>query len=239
MHVAILGLGPSLGQFLEVSKRRGGRHKVADEIWGINALGDVFRCDRIFHMDDVRVQEARAKAQPDSNIAAMLEWMKKTDVPIVTSRVHPDYPTLEPFPLEDVLNEFGFAYFNNTAAYAMAYAIHREVSHISVYGCDYTYPNSNHAEAGRGCLEFWMGQAGARGIKFTLPFTTSLMDSCMTQEARLYGYDTLEVVFNVQQDGSVKLDFKEKELPSAEEIESRYDHSAHPNPLVRKENDRV
>jgi SAM-dependent methyltransferase len=57
----------------------GGRRKFCDETWGINALGDVLACDRVFHMDDVRIQEIRAEARPESNIAAMLEWMRSQD----------------------------------------------------------------------------------------------------------------------------------------------------------------
>jgi SAM-dependent methyltransferase len=85
-HVAILGLGPSLDQYLELTKRAGGRHRFCDETWAINALGDVFACDLVFHMDDVRIQEIRATAQPDSNIAAMVQWLKNSPVPVITSR---------------------------------------------------------------------------------------------------------------------------------------------------------
>ena len=226
-HIAILGLGPSLDQYLEITKRVGGRHQFCDETWSINALGDVFGCDLIFHMDDVRIQEIRAAAKPDSNIAAMLKWIKMSPVPVVTSRAHPDYPALVEFPLEDVLNKFGHEYFNNTAAYAVAFAIHIGAKEISVFGMDYTYPNVHDAEKGRACVEYWLGQAHARGIKINLPKTTSMMDACYERASRLYGYDTLDVGFNVQADGTLKLEFKPREtLPSAAQIEKNYDHSA-------------
>jgi hypothetical protein len=234
-HVAILGLGPSINQYLEITKRLGGKQKLADETWGINALGSVFNCDRIFHMDDVRIQEIRAKAAPDSNIAAMLTWLKTHPGPIITSRAHPDYPGLVEFPLEAVLNEFGFDYFNSTAAYAMAYAIHIGVEKITVFGNDFTYPKAHDAEKGRACVEFWLGIAAARGIKISLPKTTSLMDAIMSRQERLYGYDTREVIFEPQEGGKVKISFRELDvLPTAEEIEAAYDHSAHPNVLMQE-----
>jgi len=62
-HVVILGLGPSLETYVDHVKRLGGRKSLSDEVWGINAVGDVVICDRVFHMDDMRVQEARAKAK--------------------------------------------------------------------------------------------------------------------------------------------------------------------------------
>lgn len=226
-HVAILGLGPSVDQYLDITKRQGGRSKFCDEVWAINALGNVFDCDLVFHMDDVRIQEIRAAAAPASNIAAMLKWLKTSKVPVVTSRAHPDYPALVEFPLEDVLNHLGHDYFNNTAAYAVALAIHVGVTELSLFGMDYTYANVHDAEKGRACVEFWCGQAHARGIKIHLPKNTSLMDANTSRAARLYGYDTLDVNFAMQETGQVKLDFVPRTtLPTASEIEKNYDHSA-------------
>jgi SAM-dependent methyltransferase len=226
-HIAILGLGPSLDQYLEITKRLGGRSRFCHETWAINALGNVFDCDLVFHMDDVRIQAIRAEAAPASNIAAMLDWLKTSRVPVVTSRKHEDYPALVEFPLEDVLNHLGHDYFNSTAAYAVAFAIHTGATKISLFGMDYTYPNSHDAEKGRACVEFWLGQAHARGIEISLPKSTTLMDSMYPRASRLYGYDTLDIDFETQQDGSVKLDFKERSsLPTAAEIEKNYDHSA-------------
>ncbi|HCZ47424.1 MAG TPA: hypothetical protein DCZ11_00275 [Gammaproteobacteria bacterium] len=234
-HVAILGLGPSVTQWLELTKRHGGRY--ADEVWSINALGDVFRCDRVFHMDDVRIQEIRAGARPDSNIARMLGWLKRHPGPIYTSRRHSDYPGLVDFPLRDVVNAFGQAYFNSTAAYAVAFAVYIGVKKISCYGFDFTYPNAHHAEKGRACVEFWLGVAVSRGIEVRVPHVSSLMDAC---ERRLYGYDTLDVTFDRTPAGGIDVRFAERaEMPTADEIEAMYDHSAHPSPLVRAEEERA
>ena len=231
-HVTILGLGPSLEAYLDIAKRLGGRHAFCDEVWGINAVAGVVQCDRVFHMDDVRIQEIRAKARPQSNIARMLDWMRHHPGPIYTSRAHPDYPGLVEFPLEDVVNDLEHPYLNNTAAYALAYAIHLGVEKVTIFGCDYTYPDAHDAEQGRGCLEFWCGMAAAKGIKLAMPKVTSLMDACYPQQRRLYGYDTLDVDLR-QADGHIRVNFTERtDLPTADEIEDRYDHEKHPNPLV-------
>jgi SAM-dependent methyltransferase len=66
---------------LKALQKSARRLKYCDEVWTINALGDVLACDRVFHMDDVRIQEIRAAAEPDSNIAAMLAWMKTAPGP--------------------------------------------------------------------------------------------------------------------------------------------------------------
>ena len=229
-HVAILGLGPSVTQWLEIAKRHGARH--ADEVWGINALGDVLHCDRVFHMDDVRVQEARAAIRPESNSATMVRRLRKHPGPIYTSRAHPDYPGLVEFPLAAVVDEFKHAYFNSTAAYAVAYAVFIGVKKLSIYGFDFTYPNAHHAEKGRACVEFWLGIAVSRGIDLCIPHVSSLMDAC-EPAGRLYGYDTVDVEFSRTGDGPLVAEMTEREaVASAAEIEARYDHTRHPSPLV-------
>lgn len=232
-HITIVGLGPSAAQYLRIVQGLGGRHKYSDEVWCINALGNVFDCDVVFHMDDVRIQQIRAEAAPESNIAAMIEWMKAHPGPIITSRTHPDYPGLVEFPLEDVLNEFPQCYFNSTAAYAVAYAIWTRATKISLFGCDFTYPDAHDAEKGRACVEYWLGVASERGIQLVVPKTTSLLDAMYTQDDRFYGFGDTRSLAITREQGRIKVRFTEREqLPSADDIEARYDHSVHPNPLV-------
>jgi SAM-dependent methyltransferase len=239
-HVAIVGLGPSCATFFELTRRLGGVSAYCDEVWGINAIGDVLRCDRIFHMDDILVQEARAKEKPDSNIAAMVRWLKTHPGPVYTSIARPGYPGMVAFPLEEVLNaghdsNGGAPYFNSTAAYAVAYAIHIGVKRISLFGVDYTMPNAHKAEQGRACVEFWLGIAAARGIGITIPDQSSLMDACAPEAERLYGYDCADVFLDPREDGGVKVRMVEKAPPAASEIERRYDHARHPNRLMQGE----
>jgi SAM-dependent methyltransferase len=233
-HVTILGLGPSLEQYIDHVKRLGGKHAYCDEVWGINAVGGVIMCDRVFHMDDVRIQEARAKALPESNIARMLEWLKVHPGPVLTSRPHPDYPGLVPFPLQAVLAKFEYDYFNSTAAYAVAYAVYLGVKRISLFGIDFTYSSSHKAETGKACVEFWLGIGAARGIKYTIAKSSSLMDSCNMRAQRLYGYDTVDVAISYDAQRRTRVEFTEREkYPTAEEMEERYDHSKHPSPLMQ------
>jgi hypothetical protein len=238
-HVAIVGLGPSCATFFEITRRLGGVSAWCDEVWGINAIGDVIRCDRVFHMDDVRIQEARAAENPGGNIAAMVKWLKTHPGPVYTSIVRDGYPGLVAFPLEKVLNSKhdsngGAPYFNSTTAYAIAYAVHIGVKRISLFGVDYTMPNAHNGEQGRACCEFWLGIAAARGIQITIPDTSSLMDACAPANERLYGYDCVDVLLHDNEDGSVKVEFaKREQVPTAAEIEARYDHKNHPNRLMQ------
>ncbi len=242
-HVAIVGLGPSAAIFSELTKRLGGNSAYCDEVWGLNAIGDVLACDRIFHMDDMRIQEARAELRPDSNIARMVQWLKKHPGPVYTSIVRDGYPGMTAFPLEDVLNggydsNGGAPYFNSTAAYAIAYAVHIGVKRISLFGIDYTFANAHQAEQGRACCEFWLGIAAARGIEITIPEQSTLMDACAPARERLYGYDCVDIAFSERGDGGLAVTMTERDradIPTAEEIERRYDHKRHPNRIVQQE----
>lgn len=231
-HVAIIGLGPSAESYMDHVKRLGSRQAFCDEVWAINGLASILDCDLCFHMDDVRIQEIRSAAKPQSNIAAMMRWMKTTKVPVMTSFAHPDYPSLIEFPLEKVINFLGRGYFNNTVPYALAYAIYLGVKKISLFGCDYTYPDAHKAEKGRACLEFWLGYAARSGIDIALPANTSLMDSLDEEDPDdipSYGYDAVKISCATAPDGTMKLTMTPREsLPTAEQIEAAYDHGKHP-----------
>lgn len=231
-HVAIVAYGPSMHQYVALAKALGGRHAFCDEVWGINAVASVINCDRAFHMDDIRIQEIRAAALPDSNIAHMVKWLKTAPGPIYTSRAHPEYPGLVDFPLEDVLNKVGgIAYLNSTPAYALALAEAEGVERLSLFGLDYTYANKLHAEKGRGCVEYWIGRAIARGVKVSIADSSTLLDTAFQlQGPALYGYGrfgSLDVAIDRGDGGKIAVRLTERpDLPTAEEIEAEYDHTA-------------
>lgn len=237
-HVAIIGLGPSASSYFSVIRKLGSRRAYADEVWGINCAADIYRCDRVFHMDDMLVQEARAAEHPGGNIAAMVDWLRGEPGPVYTSRQRDGYPGLVEFPLEDVLradydNSGGNPYFNSTAAYAIVYAIHIGVKRISLFGIDYTLPNIHSGERGRACCEYWLGVAAARGIAVTVPETSTLIDACAPPRELLYGFDCVDVAIG-EVNGNLSVSFTDRTAPSAAEIEARYDHSQHPNRLLRE-----
>jgi hypothetical protein len=114
----------------------------------------------------------------------------------------------------------------------VAYAIHKGVTKITCFGMDFTYPDAHDAEKGRACVEFWLGIAAQRGIELAVPKTTTLLDACEPLEKRFYGYDCVELGIT-RNDAGIAVTFTDRAaLPTAAEIEARYDHSVHPNSLV-------
>lgn len=221
--VAIVAMGASAAQYVQLASNLGTRLRVADETWAINCMGGVIDHDLLFHMDDCKVQEARAERKPEGAIAGMVTWLK--DHPkFVTSRAYPDYPGAIEFPLQDVINKFNSTYFNNTVAYAVAYALYQGFTRIMMFGCDYHYDNAPKAESGRGCVEYWLAIAACHGVEINVASASSLMDANVPDCCRFYGYDAVDVKLQQAEKG-VQVEFTEREkLPTAEEIEKRYKH---------------
>ncbi len=227
-HVAIVALGPSSTSFIRYAEGAGGSKAYCDEVWGINMNGGVLQCDRIFHMDDLKVQELRVEygSGMSEKLKGMLAWMKEHPGPIYTSRAYPDYPGSVDFPLEDVIRSCGTPYFNNTAPYAIAMAIHLKVKMLSLFGFDYTYPDIAAAEKGRGCCEYWVGRAHERGIQLFVTPDSTLLDTCMPAAAKFYGYDMVDLIVEIK-DGDVKVDKKPRYKlrdKTIAEIERNYTH---------------
>ena len=174
-HVALVALGPSSHDYIVAAEASGGRSAAFGAVWAVNTYGDVLAHDLLWHMDDVRVQEARAAGNP--KIAAMLAWMRRHPGPIMTSRPHPGYPGLVAYPLEDVVNAVGSDYFNSTVAYAIAYAIATKVKRLDLFGLDFNWRGSSEVEPGRACCEYWIGRAQLLGVEVKVAPHSTLMDA--------------------------------------------------------------
>lgn len=205
MRVAIVAQGESWRSYRGVD---------VDEVWAINHMGLRIGHDLLFHMDDCKVQESR----DNSSIIPLVELLQ-VHPRFLTSKVYPDYPGAEAYPLADVVNCIGTTYLNGTTAYAVAYAIFLQVEELHLYGCDFSYPNAHKAESGRGCVEHLLGIAKERGIRIVLPENTSLMDQNVIHKP--YGYDAYYVTF-IEDGGRITVEMTDKPLPSGEEIEKRY-----------------
>ncbi|POP53068.1 hypothetical protein [Zhongshania marina] len=223
--VAIVGMGASHRSYTGLAASLGGCHRLADQVWAINSMGGVIEHDLLFAMDDCRVQESRAKADPSGNIAGLVEWLK-SHPNFVTSKVYDDYPGAVAFPLQEAIDTYGHPYFNNTVAYAFVYAMMQGFTSISLFGCDFGYADINKAERGRACLEFWVGIACARGISVQVAADSSLLDASCPLDIKLYGYDAYDLSLeHVEGKAAPQVVAKARDvLPSAEEIEQRYNY---------------
>lgn len=190
--VAIVAMGPSHRDYMSECIQKSSRWRVADETWAINAMAGIIEHDRSFIMDDLRYFQKQARGA--AHLAGYQDWLTKPSrPPIYTSAVHAEFPSSVEFPLKEVVEHLGFAYFNTTVAYAVAYAIHLGVREMRLYGMDFTDKNNKaFSEAGRSCVEHWLRDARWRGIKVSIAQNSSLMDTATGRA--LYGYSEPPVV---------------------------------------------
>ena len=214
MKIAIVGLGGSFSDY--VSARIASQE--FNEVWGINCIGGIIHVDKTFMMDPVSRFLDTENAGTQTGIAR--KFLKENKKPIITCQLDKRVKQLELYPLKEVATELKFCYFNNTVAYAVAYAIWSKVKTICLYGIDFTYKNVNMAESGRACVEFWCAIAVSKGIKIEIASKSGLLDTNVPDNEKLYGYHRLDdpLVQTVQEGGL--LIAKQSEFALPEPIES-------------------
>lgn len=186
--VAIVAMGASHKAYTMACAMEGGRQRIADETWVINAMGNVVAHDRVFQLDDVLVGEKAADGHNCS--AGIMEWLHRHPGPVYTPVAHPDYPGAVEYPLEWVLNKIQhpLPHLNTSVPYALAYAMAIGVKKVSFWGCDFTYSNSHAAESGHACLAFLLGLAQSRGLQIMIPSESTLLDMNVENGKRFYGF---------------------------------------------------
>ena len=185
--VAIVGMGASWLDY-NLAKSHGSHF---DEVWAINAVGTVIFHDRVFMMDP----PSRFLDSDDAGgqTVGMRELLTNNGKPIYTCELDKRCKNLELYPINEVLRDLQSSYLNNTVAYAIAFALWNQVSVLKVFGIDFSYKgNLYFAEAGRGCVEFWLSKCMMVGMTVEVANTSSLLDASVPLDEKLYGYHRLD-----------------------------------------------
>ena len=185
--VAIVGLGKSWFEYNLAASH--GDH--FDEVWGINAVGSVIFHDRTFMMDP----PSRFLDSDDAGgqTHGMNKLLKDGKKPIYTCELDERAKNLVLYPIEEIVKDLSCTYLNNTVAYAIAFALWNKVKAIRMYGVDFTYKGNLHfAESGRACVEFWLSKCMHAGIEVGIAQTSTLLDTSIPIQEKLYGYHRLK-----------------------------------------------
>ena len=193
--VALIGLGGSQIAYT-LSVANGAEY---DEVWAINSMLAPLKHDRVFMMDPPSRfldTENAGKQTP-----ALRRELPKHKGPIYTCQLDDRVPGAVLYPLEEVVKDTNLCYFNNTVPYAVAFAAYQEIGKLHLFGIDYSYSTNVHmAESGRACTEFWLSFCVSQGIKIDVAYGSSLLDTNVPPEERLYGYHRLDdpLVMNIE-----------------------------------------
>lgn len=213
-NIAIVGLGSTYADYVaaRINSTR------FDEVWGINSVGGIIHVDRTFMMDPASrfLDDIKAGTQTGIGQEFLLETPSKG--PIYSCCLDDRVPELVNYPLAEVVRELGFAYFNNTVAYTLAFAIAARVRKINLFGIDFSYKqNINFAEAGRACCEFWCAIGLTKGIVIETAKSSGFLDTNVPANEKLYGYHRLDdPLVQVIQDGQLVI-VRQSEHTSLEE----------------------
>ena len=168
-------------------------HSVSfDEVWAINAMVGVLpNIDRAFILDPM------SRFLDTEDAGSMTKMMRlvlpSAYYPIYSCELDSRVPAVEEYPLEHLVKDLSCSYFNNTIAYAVAFALWSKVSSISIFGVDFTYKTNMHfAESGRGCVEFWISKCIDAEIDIAIAPRSSLLDTDVEIQDKLYGYHRLD-----------------------------------------------
>lgn len=188
-EIAIVGLGGSYSDYIAARVNS----TKFDEVWGINSIGAIINVDRTFMMDPASRFLDDVKAGTQTGVAQEFLLETPNKGPIYSCTLDERVPEIVEYPLSDVVSALGFAYFNNTVAYALAFAIANNVKKIHLFGIDFSYKqNIYFAEAGRACCEFWCAIALSRGVVVETARHSAFLDTNVPANEKLYGYHRLD-----------------------------------------------
>ena len=160
------------------------------EIWGVNQLYRFIpRADRWF-----QVHTDWNDADKWAEGADLHAWLKECPIPVYMVSDVQSIPTGVAFPKTWVKAALGtHEYFTSSIAMMIALAIAEGFEEIGIYGIDLIVGREYHFE--KACVEFYLGVAHARGIKYHLPENSALLWQSHTygfEEAPNYGFFGLE-----------------------------------------------
>ena len=112
-----------------------------------------------------------------------MSWLKRNIVPIYMQDVDKEVPASIRYPREIIFAE-NRRYFTCHAAYMIALALSEGVTHIGVWGINYSADSEYGTQ--RGSCEYWLGVAEGRGVRIVLSEKNTLLQ----HPAQLYGYES-------------------------------------------------
>ena len=162
-----------------------------DEVWAINSMCAVVKTDRVFMMDPVSRFLDTNDAGPQTEV--MRKILPTLECPVYSCELDPRVPAIKLYPLKKIVKDLGCAYFNNTIAYAIAFALWKKVDKLSIFGADFSYSTNVHfGELGRGCCEFWLSKCMDAGIDVSVAARSPMLDTSVPVKEKLYGYHRLD-----------------------------------------------
>jgi hypothetical protein len=151
-----------------------------DVTWGINGVySRVNKLDRLYYFDD-------RKLIADD----FVEKVNACGCEVVTKWPDPEIPKSVQYPLDEIVEHFGFCNFTCSVAYAIAHALfegYRKITLCGMYHLDDSY---EYFQA-KPCVDMWCGIAIWRGASLKI-WGNSFLLKPYRWESPVYGWETNE-----------------------------------------------
>lgn len=158
-----------------IGKANGWENAPQENAWGVHSVCLRRDVDMVFDMH--KIYEEPLKSDPEQ--IAIIDYVNKNKVPLVTLKKLDYIPTSIEFPLD----KMPLKYCECSIAYMIFYALLEGVTEIDMYGflmADYDVYNKQLKS-----VEYWIGYARGKGIKVTIHEPTAI---CKGRQG-LYGYE--------------------------------------------------
>ncbi len=113
------------------------------------------------------------------------KWLAKNEVPIFMQSKFVEAPASRRYPKDIILAEFGTNGFSNHVSWMIALALREGVTHIGIFGCDYT--GNVERDLQRPGAAYWAGIAIGRGVQVVVSPKSRLL---APPQGLLYGYES-------------------------------------------------
>lgn len=163
------------------------------ELWGMNGFWRAAEPDFGIKAPEERytlwfdlhtLEYTRAYGKEAGFGDAQERWLEREHpFPIFMLDEYQQFPSVQRFPVEDVIATLGRDYFTSTVAYAITYALCLpDVAEIGLWGIDLVHDTEYGDQ--RPCAEYWIARGEAMGIRFTIHERSALM-----KQRYRYGYE--------------------------------------------------
>lgn len=111
-------------------------------------------------------------------------WLKNLQTPVFMQENYPAIPMSVKYPLTQIQAEFR-SYFTNQCAYMIALAMTEGVTHIGLFGCQYSHETEHGVQ--RDSLTYWLGRFEQYGGHVVIP---AKHNTLLCSPDLLYGYES-------------------------------------------------
>lgn len=124
------------------------------------------------------------KKQQKAWNARYYDWLTHLQTPIFMQKAYPEIPMSVEFPLQRILAEYR-RYFTNHCAFLIALAMTEGVTHIGLFGCQYSHETEHGVQ--RDSLTYWLGRFEQSGGTVVIP---PAFNTLLSSPNLLYGYES-------------------------------------------------